>query len=191
MPEVITSEDLQAICPLTKRSRLELFLEPLNAAMEEYEITTRERVAAFLAQVAHESMGFVHTRELWGPTPAQAQYDHRVDLGNTRPEAIVIAGRYGSTPGRFWAGHGLIQTTGYDNHCKARDALRINCVECPDLLCEPVHAARSAALFWKQNGCNEIADAGDFEKLTRRINGGLNGLQDRLAYLERAQAAFA
>jgi putative chitinase len=188
---MITIEDLQAICPHTKRSRLELFLEPLNAAMNEFEIRPGNRQQMFLPQVAHESMGFVYTREIWGPTPQQAKYDVRADLGNTRPEAIEIARRYGSTPGRFWAGHGLIQTTGYDNHCKARDALAINCVEVPELLCEPVHAARSAALFWKQNGCNEIADAGDFQKLTRRINGGLNGLDDRLAYLERAQVALA
>lgn len=188
---MVTMEDLRAICPQASGAHLQRFVEPLNAAMAEYGIDNPARQAAFLAQVAHESMGFAHARELWGPTPAQAKYDQRADLGNTRPEAIAAAARHGATPGKFFAGHGLIQTTGYFNHCKARDALGVDCVSNPELLCEPELAARSAGLFWKAHGLNEVADAGDFERITRIVNGGLNGLDERIAYYERALEALA
>lgn len=188
---MISLYELRQVCPRTPDARLKEFVEPLNAAFAEFEVNTPGRQAAFLAQVAHESMGFIHTREIWGPTPAQARYDARSDLGNTKPEAIEIAARHGKTPGRFWCGHGLIQTTGYDNHREVRDALGIDCVEHPELLMEPMHAVRSAGLFWKKRGLNELADRGDFERITRRINGGLNGYDDRLAYHGRATEALA
>ncbi len=183
---MLTLDDLRAICPTSKVSTLEIYVDPLGAAMEEFEINNVERETMFLAQVAHESGGFRYTSEL----ASGEAYEDRVDLGNTKPEAIEVAQRNGSTPGRWFKGHGLIQTTGYDNHCAARDALGIDCVETPTLLCEPVNAARSAALFWKTHGLNELADEGDFVRVTRKINGGVNGLADRQAYLQRAQDAL-
>lgn len=182
---MISLEQLKAIVPNTSSGRLALFVEPLNHAIKEFGI---QKVPEWLANVAHESGGFVYLSELWGPTQAQAKYDTRKDLGNTKPEAIAVAQRHGSTPGPFFRGHGLIQTTGYDNHCEARDKLGIDCVENPKLLTEPVNAARSAALFWKAHGCDELED---FEAMVRRVNGGLNGLPDRLAYLERARSVLA
>lgn len=181
---ILALEQLQAICPRTKTGRLALFVEPLNAAMSEFGII---RVAEWLANVAHESGGFVYTAEIWGPTEEQRRYDSRADLGNTKPEAIDVAQRHGSTPGRWFMGHGLIQTTGYDNHCEARDALGIDCVENPMLLTEPLDAARSAGLFWQRRRIDELDD---FERMVRRVNGGLNGLSDRYAYFGRAKAAL-
>jgi len=180
---LVTQELLRKLCPNTPGGKLAMYVEPLNYAIAEFEIA---KVREFLAQVAHESGGFIYTCELWGPTGPQIRYDTRADLGNTDPEAIRIAEAHGDKPGHFWRGRGLIQTTGYANFCRARDALGLDCVNHPEFLSAPLHAAQSAGLFWKQNGCDAIAD--DFEKLTRRINGGLNGFEDRKKYLARLNA---
>lgn len=180
---MVNLELLRKLCPKTPGGRLALFVEPINYAIEEFKV---QRVNEFLAQVAHESGGFVYTTELWGPTGPQIRYDTRADLGNTDPEAIRIAESHGHKPGFFWRGRGLIQTTGYSNFCRVRDRLKIDCVNHPEFLSHPLHAAQSAGVFWQENKCDQIAD--DFEKLTRRINGGLNGLADRKAYLARLNA---
>lgn len=177
---MITLDDLKAICPTTKAGRLALFVEPLNETFREFDIDNPARETAFLAQVAHESGGFVYTRELWGPTPAQERYEGRADLGNTIPG-----------DGRRFMGRGLIQITGRANYAAVSVALGVDFLNNPVLLEEPIHAARSAGWFWKSRGLSELADKGDFRGITRRINGGYNGLQDRLAYLERAQVALA
>lgn len=182
---MITEAELLAIAPHTK-TRVADFLEPLNYAMRTYGISdTPLREAMFLAQAAHESGGFKYVREL----ASGRAYDNRKDLGNTKPEAIAIAARHGSTPGVFWKGHGWFQTTGYDNHCKTRDALGVDCVEHPELLETLPNAARSAAFFWYINDLNQIADTGDFDGVSDRINfgrktateGDSNGYADRWA----------
>lgn len=182
---MITQDVLKKLCPQTPGGKLAMFVEPLNYAIAEFKIG---QVAEFLAQVAHESGGFIYTTELWGPTGPQIRYDARTDLGNTDPEAIRIAKQHGDSPGHFWRGRGLIQTTGYSNFCRVRDRLGIDCVSHPDFLSAPLHAAQSAGVFWSDNGCDDIED---FEQLTRKINGGVNGLADRYAYLGRAREALA
>lgn len=152
----------------------------VRAACIEFSITAPVRLAAFLAQIGHESGGFVHTRELWGPTPAQNRYEGRKDLGNTQPG-----------DGPKFRGRGLIQITGRDNYQKLKDALGVDVINNPALLEQRPLAARSAAWWWATNGCNEIADTGDFTRLTRRINGGTNGLNDRLDRWDRANEALA
>ena len=150
-------------------------------------ITTPQRLAAFLAQIGHESGSLKYAAELWGPTPAQARYEGRVDLGN------VQAG-----DGQRFKGRGLIQVTGRFNYQKMRDRLRAKLGDqqvpdfetVPEALERPAWAAWSAAQFWSAHGCNELADSGDFEALTRRINGGVNGLADRMARWERAKLAL-
>jgi putative chitinase len=104
-----------------------------------------------------------------------------------KPEMIanvVYSSRMGNGPtesGEGWKyrGRGLKQLTGKDNHKACSDGLGVNLVENPDLLLEPVYAARSAAWFWATNKCNKFADAGDIEGLTKKINGGLIGIEDR------------
>ena len=164
--------------------------DPITAAMEEYAIDTPARQAAFLAQIGHESDRLVHVRELWGPTPAQLRYSLRADLGNTRPEAIVFARQAGMDVGRFYAGHGLIQVTGYTNHARAASRLGIDCAAHPEMLCEPINAARSAGDYWQDRGLNALADQGRFDDITRRINGGLNGLADRCVLWDAAKRAL-
>lgn len=167
------------------RGLAETFAEPLSLSCERYEINTPERLAAFLAQIGHESGALRYTRELWGPTPAQQRYEGRRDLGNTEPG-----------DGARFKGRGLIQTTGRANYARLRDRLRAAGVDCPDFEVQPEEleapqwAAISAADYWSMRGINLAADAGDFERVTRLVNGGLNGLADRKARWERAKQAL-
>ena len=149
----------------------ELYLAPLNAAMEEFGITTGERPAMFLAQVGHESGAFRYTSELWGPTKQQLRYD---DGGS-------LARALGNPPGEgfTWRGHGLIQVTGYYNHKKVAEHFKIPISDIAAWLTQPAGACRSAAHFWATHGCNELADSFDIVGLTKRINGGYNGLAER------------
>ena len=176
---MITIGDLKAICPTAPTERLSQFVDALNNAMATYEINTVPRETAFLAQIAHESGSFRYVRELWGPTEQQARYEGRKDLGNTEPG-----------DGKRFMGRGLIQVTGRGNYARCGEALGLNLLAHPELLEMPENACNSAGWFWKSHGCNEIADSGDFVKLTRRINGGTNGIADRVAYLDRAVAAI-
>lgn len=173
-------EALMGICPRTPERVLAEFVVPLNAAMDEFEINTGTRQAAFIAQIAHESAGFIHTRELWGPTPVQERYEGRADLGNTEPG-----------DGSRYRGRGLIQITGRANYATCGNALDADLVGQPELLEQPELACRSAAWFWNIKDLNRLADAGDFERITKRINGGLNGQADRLAIWARAQDVLA
>jgi putative chitinase len=185
---MITLEDLKKICPQAPAGRLAKFVDPLNEAMREFEISDNvEREAAFIAQCAHESGGFFYVREI----ASGEAYEGRGDLGNVEPDAIRIAAEHGSTPGRWWRGHGLIQITGYSNHRTCGEALGLDLLAAPELLETPVNACRSAAWFWETHGCNELADRGDFLRITKVINGGTNGWADRVAYLERAKEVLA
>jgi putative chitinase len=157
----------------------------ISATLALYGINTPVRQAAFLAQVGHESNSFRWLSEIWGPTDAQKRYEGRADLGNTEPG-----------DGYRYRGRGLIQTTGRANYRTLTQRLRGRGIECPDFEAEPdalVHpqwACISAGDYWDRTGCNALADAGDFEALTRRINGGLNGLADRIKRWERAKAVL-
>lgn len=181
VPAPITLAALMTIMPAA-HDLARLYLRPLNDAMQEYAITTTARAAAFLAQIAHESGQLRHAREIWGPTPAQLAYEGRADLGNTQPG-----------DGRRFMGRGLIQITGRANYRACSLDLFGDegiLLEQPELLETPLHASRSAAWFWVNRGLNPLADAGDFRAITRRINGGYSGWQDRTAYHARARAVL-
>lgn len=174
MTHLVTTEALRAAGANNVRS--ELWLEPIRAAADAYGIATPRRVAAFLSQLGHESAGFKYATEIWGPTPAQRRYEGRADMGNTQPG-----------DGARYKGHGLIQVTGRANHAAARDRMRAkfgNQVPDfefhPELLAEREWAAMSAADYWYSRRLNWLADADNFELITRRVNGGLNGYADRL-----------
>lgn len=187
--ELITLQQLKTIMPASKE-RASLFLGPLNAAMAEFGIDTRNRMAAFLAQVGHESGQLKFMEEL----ASGAAYDKREDLGNTNSEAIRIAAAHGTTPGRFWKGHGPIQITGFDNHVWIMMRLDIDCVENPTLLTLPEHGCRAAGEFWRGNGINRWADIGDIDGCSDMVNrgrktkahGDSNGFADRNAIYMRA-----
>lgn len=156
------------------------FAPYLNEAMREYGITTPARVAAFLAQVGHESGRLRYTREIWGPTPVQARYEGRADLGNTEPG-----------DGKRFMGRGLIQITGRANYAAATEALGEDFLRYPALLEAPKWASVSAAWWWAAHDLNALADAGEFDRITRRINGGQNGRAERTALHERARVVLA
>ena len=110
-----------------------------------------------------------YTTELWGPTPAQSRYEGRADLGN------VVKG-----DGFRFRGRGLLQTTGRGNYRSLSRRLGVDFENQPELLAEYKFAALSAADYWDAHKLNALADSGDFVTLTKRINGGTNGMDDRL-----------
>lgn len=170
---MLSLDQLRAAMPYAG-DRAVVFLVPLGQAMEAHDITTPARQAAFLAQVAHESGSLRYVKEL---ADGKA-YEGRADLGNTEP---------GDGP-RF-KGRGLIQITGRANYRACSRALYDDeqlLLDHPELLELPANAAMSAAWFWESRGLNELADRGNFLGITRRINGGLNGLADRQAHWDRA-----
>lgn len=172
---MITADELRAIMPHAG-ARADTFRDPLRQAMQEFEIDTPARMAAFLAQIAHESGSLRYVREI----ASGEAYEGRSDLGNTQPGDGV---RY--------KGRGLIQVTGRANYAQCGAALQLDLLAHPELLEEPLNACRSAAWFWKSRGLNELADRGDFKLITKRINGGYNGYQDRLTYYTRAQGVLS
>ncbi|MCO8164856.1 glycoside hydrolase family 19 protein [Pseudomonas sp. 21LCFQ010] len=174
----ITQQRLLQILP-NARPVAGVFVPVLNAAMGHYQIVTRLRIAAFIAQIGHESGQLLFLRERGGPS-----YLAKYDTGR-------LAARLGNTPeadgdGQRYAGRGLIHLTGLRNYRLCSEALGIDFVSQPQLLEQPNHAAMSAAWYWAVNGLNTLADHREFETITRRINGGLNGQTERLAYYERA-----
>lgn len=182
----ITLANLLRIMPHLKIVRAGYFLPALNAAMAEFHIDTPVRQAAFIAQIAHESGSFTYMREI----ADGSAYDNRADLGNTKADAIRIAGEAGVSSGRYWKGHGLIQITGYDNHVDTAEYFEIPILRIVGWLQTPEGASRSAARFWDVHGLNPLADAGYFETITRKINGGTNGIAERLAFWTAAKAAL-
>ena len=171
----LTIAQLLAIMPYA-RPRAAKFLAPLNAAMLEFGITTPARQASFLSQVGHESGSLAYVREL----ASGAAYEGRRDLGNTWPGDGV---RY--------KGRGLIQITGRANYAACGVALGLDLLTQPALLEQTVNACRSAGWFWQANGLNALADAGDQVKVSRRVNGGTNGLAERLALFAVAKRVLA
>ena len=175
----ITSQQLLQILPNAGQVA-GVFVPVLNTAMSRYQIVGAKRIAAFLAQIGHESGQLKYMKEIWGPTKAQAKYEGRADLGNT------VAG-----DGSKYRGRGLIQITGRANYIACGEALDLDLINHPELLEKPQHACMSAAWFWASRGLNTLADAGKFDTITQRINGGQNGAADRQALYARALKVLA
>jgi predicted chitinase len=180
---VIELSQLRQIMPNLAAAKAEQLLPHLNDAMVEFGIDTKARASAFVAQLAHESGEFRWMQEIWGPTAAQRRYEPVSEL----------AKRLGNTQagdGKRFKGRGPIQLTGRANYQRFGQLLGIDLVNGPERAADPVVAFRVAALFWANRGLNELADADNFREITRRINGGFNGLTDRLKYFERAKTAL-
>jgi putative chitinase len=171
----LTSEQLRAIMPNLSAARAAEFLPHLNAVMTEYEINTPQRRAAFLAQLAHESGELRFMEEI----ASGEAYEGRRDIGNTEPGDGV---RY--------KGRGPIQLTGRGNYRRAGAALGLDLEGNPTLVATPEVGTRVAGWFWKTHGLNEVADSGDFRRVTRIINGGYRGLEQRIRYHERAKTVL-
>ncbi len=170
----MTAEQLKKIMPYATAKSIEAYLPWLNEMMPKYDIDTPLRCAHFLAQLAHESGCFRYVREL----ASGKAYEGRKDLGNVYPG-----------DGVKYKGRGLIQLTGRTNYTLFAATLPEgkNVVEHPELLEEPELAVAVSCWFWQKNNLNVLADRDDVRAVTRRINGGYNGLADREAYLKRAK----
>jgi putative chitinase len=163
---MISTTQLKAIFPHAG-DRLIPFLQPLNDAMQKFQIATPRRQAAFLAQCAHESGELRYTREI----ASGVAYEGRLDLGNTEP---------GDGP-RFKGG-GLIQITGRYNYEKCGSAIGIDLVSDPTLIERAENACLASAWWWSAHGLNALADVNAFWTISRRINGGDMGMDSRCAY---------
>lgn len=151
--------------------RAQKWAPALSVAMVGGLINTRFRQASFLAQIGHESGSLVYTKELGGASYF-AKYDGRKDLGNTQ-----------TGDGARFCGRGLIQVTGRANYAKCSQALfgDDRLLKNPELLEQPDWAAKSAVWYWSTRNLNALADQDRFTDITRSINGGTNGLEDRKA----------
>src|SRR5262245_58265588 len=181
---MLTENQLRQIMPNLPAAKAASFLPHLNHAMAEYGIESMSRTAAFVAQLAHESGEFRWMEEIWGPTPAQRRYEPETDLSK----------RLGNTQvgdGKRFKGRGPIQLTGRANYQRFGGLLGVDLVAAPEQAAATEAAFRVAALYWKNGGLNELADAQDFREITRRINGGFNGLAERQRYFDRAKAVLA
>jgi putative chitinase len=169
---------LKGIMPLGTWAKIRLYLPGLQAGMAVRGINTALRQAHFLAQLGHESMSFVYAEEV----ASGEAYEGRVTLGNTQPGDGV----------RF-KGRGLIQLTGRTNYTDYGRAIGRNLTEGdnPRLVAtDPALSVGAACWFWSTRDLNRLADADDIIAITRRVNGGLNGLAERKAYLRRAKFFF-
>lgn len=183
---MLTTEQLQAIMPLLPAAKRATLLPFLTDAVNEFGIDRPARAAAFLAQLAHESAQFRFMEEIWGPTAAQRRYEPpgklAGDLGNTD-----------TGDGRRFKGRGPIQITGRANYRRFGDLLGLDLVSAPEQAALPEVAFRIAGLYWSKKGLNELADrvtADAFREITRRINGGFNGLAERERFYETAKTVL-
>jgi len=205
MSFTFTKEQLQSI--IGNNSNLDGWYEALSSVLPEYEIDSPQRVSAFIAQCTHESGGFKRLKEnlnykweslrkvfpKYFPTDELAQeYAHK-------PEQIanrVYGGRIGngdesSGDGFRYCGRGLIQLTGRNNYTKFAESIGMAVEEVPALLETFEGAVKSACWFWKTNNLNQFADAGDILTMTKRINGGTIGLEDRIKHYNHALEVFS
>jgi putative chitinase len=206
----LTLSQLREVMHGADETRCAEFLPALQRALDAWEIDTPERVAAFLAQAAHESDDLTRLEEslnynaerlcaIWPrrfPSLDEAMPYHR------NPERIanrVYGGRLGngdeaSGDGWRYRGRGIFQLTGAANYGEASLAIagsREVLLGAPELVARPQYACATAAWFWDTHACNELADAGDFAAITKKINGGMIGLDQRVACWKRAIGALA
>lgn len=190
---MITRDILSVLAPTNKN--IDIWVEAMNTILPKYDIVTPKRLAAFLAQTAHESAGFTAVRENlnYSAKGLMKTWSSRFNATTAatyarQPEKIankVYANRMGngdeaSGDGWRYRGRGLIQTTGKANYTKLAQYIKKTLQETIEY-CETVEGAvESACFYWASNNLNAIADTGDMTALTRRINGGVIGLADRL-----------
>lgn len=173
---MVSQEEFAQLTPRLSAARRAQILPPLQQAFAEFNINTRLREAHALAQLLHESGGFQFKREL----ASGRAYEGRRDLGNTHPGDGV---RY--------KGRGWIQVTGRSNYARFGAKLGLDLVNHPELAETDENAARIACAYWDSRGLNAFADKDDLLTITRRINGGTNGLADRRAQLSLAKQVLS
>jgi putative chitinase len=199
----LTKQQLKELLP--KNPYIDQWHKALSQLLPDYEINTPQRIAAFVAQCAHESGGFMVLKENLNYKAASlrklfSKYFPNDDLAQqyaskpNKQEAIankIYASRMGNGPeesgdGYKFCGRGLIQLTGRDNYTFFAGSLDISVEDASEYLQTFEGAAQSACWFWETNNLNQWADKGDIVTLTKRINGGTIGLEDRIKHYEHA-----
>jgi putative chitinase len=176
LPEGPTKEKLQVVMPRALPEKIDLCYEPLVKAMNKYEINTPLRAAHFIAQVGHETASFLYMEEI----ADGANYEGRTDLGNTQPG-----------DGKRFKGRGLIQLTGRTNYAAYSKACGVDYVANPTaIVSDPFACVDVACWYWNTRKINQLADRDDVKAVTKAVNGGFNGLDDRMGYLYRAKAVL-
>lgn len=208
---MLTPGMMRQLCPRLSVEQCVAWATELSAAAAEFDVSTPERLAHWLAQLGHESAGLTRFEEdlnysakrlaqVWprryavDPRAADLQPNVLAHHLAFKPEQLandVYSGRMGNgepATGDGWAYHGRgpIQLTGRTNYERAGAALNVPLVEHPEMALQVDVGARVAGWYWATHGCNELADQGDIGAITRAINGGSNGLQDRIAWHKRA-----
>jgi len=181
------------------------WLAPLEETFAKYDISTPVRQAAFIGQCAHESGNFKILQEnlnysaegLMKTWPSRFPTKEVADQYARQPAKIagkVYNGRLGNTSeeeAAKYLGRGLIQLTGKENYANCGSGINVDLLADPTLLLDPRYATLSAGWFWNKKGLNALADAGDAVTITKRINGGALGLDDRLAKTDKALRVLA
>ena len=191
---MITSEQLTSIGIDQK------WLQPLIDVFEKYQINTIKRQASFIGQCQHESNNFKTLEENlhYSPQRLVAVFPSRFPniesaIEFNTPEKIankIYGGRMGNLEdgdGYKFRGRGLVQLTGRDSYVALANATGIDAINNPDLILEPENAVLSAGWFWNKRTLNICADSNDWKTMTQRINGGLFGLNERIAFIEKAE----
>ena len=175
------------------------WLAPLEETFVKYDISTPVRQACFIGQCAHESGNFKTLQEnlnysaeglmkTWPSRFPNLEYASQYARNPAKIAGKVYNGRLGNTSeeeASKFLGRGLIQLTGKENYGNCGSGIGVDLLGNPTLLIEPKYAALSAGWFWNKKGLNSLADSGDFETMTKRINGGLIGLEDRKAKIAK------
>lgn len=179
----VTADVLRAIAPrfygatAQRQSQIiDAIAGEFTSILNEYEINTDLRVAHFLAQIIHESAGLQTTEEF----ASGAAYERRVDLGNTVPG-----------DGKRYKGRGVLQLTGRANYRRYGQILGLDLEGQPHMAAEPLVSLRIACVYWRDRHINPLCDADDLVGVTKKVNGGTNGLADRGRYLAKAKVALA
>lgn len=172
---MLTRQQLKLMVPFAKDFNIDKYLQPINDTLQLFEINNPKRVAAFIAQLTHESGSFKYHEEI-----ADGHvYEGRKDLGNVE-----------EGDGKKFKGRGLIQLTGRSNYSNFGTYVGMDFISMPTLVAQPKYSALAAGWFWNRAGLNDYADRGAFKTITKKINGGYNGLADRIKHYERCKAVL-
>lgn len=205
MSFTFTKEQLSSV--IGNNPNLDSWYEALSSVLPEYEIDSPQRVAAFIAQCTHESGGFKRLKEnlnykaeslvrvfpkYFPSLDLAKQYAHDQEkIANRVYGSRMGNGDESSGDGFRYCGRGLIQLTGRNNYTKFAESIGMAVEEVPSLLETFEGAVKSACWFWKTNNLNQYADSGDILTMTKRINGGTIGLEDRIKHYNHALEVFA
>ena len=172
---VPTKQQISQCCPKLSASKLDEYYPFICQALEMFDINTPARLAAFFAQVGHESADFKYMEEI----ASGVAYENRKDLGNVKPG-----------DGKRYKGRGAIQLTGRANYKAAGEYFDEDFEGEPELVAQKEHAFNVGGWYWSNKGLNQLADSSNYDTITRRINGGFNGKADRDSRWAKCKTVF-